>query len=62
MTKGVFMKGEKMAHHKILFDRRSYVQIAKDLRYPDSVISKLKEAETERECEKILTNARKGVY
>lgn len=51
-----------MAHHKILFDRRSYVQIAKDLRYPDSVISKLKEAETERECERILTNARKGVY
>lgn len=62
MTEGIFMKGEKMAHHKISFDRRWYVKAAKDLCYPDSVVSKLKEAKTERECEKIMTNARKGVY
>lgn len=62
MTEGIFMKGDKMAHHKTSFDRRWYIKAAKDLRYPDSVISKIKEADTERVCEKIMTNARKGVY
>lgn len=62
MTEGIFMKGEKMAHHKSRFDKRFYIKAAEDLHYPDSVICKIKEAKTERECERILTNARKGVY
>ena len=60
MTKGIFMKGEIMRKWK--FDKRSYIQAAEDLHYPESVIRKLKEAKTERECDKIMTNARKGVY
>lgn len=47
---------------KYKFDRRSYIHAAQDLCYPDSVVRKLKEAKTERECDKIMTNARKGVY
>lgn len=63
MTKGIFMKGEKkMANHTLTFDKRFYIHAAEDLGYPRSVISKLKDAKTERECDKIMTNARKGVY
>lgn len=51
-----------MAHHKSAFDKRFYIHAAKDLCYPDPVIQKLKKATTERECDKIMTNARKGVY
>ena len=54
------MKGEIMGRHK--FDRRSYINAAKDLHYPESVIRKLKEATSERECDKIMTNARKDAY
>ena len=61
MTKGIFMKGETMSGVR-KFDKRWYIRAANDLCYPTSVIRKLKEAKTERECEKILTNARKGVY
>lgn len=42
-------------------ERNRYVRIARELLYSQHVINKLKEAETEHECEKILHDARKGV-
>lgn len=52
MTKGIFMKGENMAHHKSTFDKRFYIKAAEDLHYPDSVICKIRASKTERESAK----------
>ena len=39
-------------------ERREYIKIAKELRYPDEVIAKLQKAETTYECDKIMQYAR----
>lgn len=40
--------------------RKEYAQIAKELGYPKEIVRRIKEeAKTEREAERILTNARK---
>ena len=49
-----------MTHRKPV--KRDYIKAAKELFYPASVIRKLEEAKTEYECDKIMSNARKGVF
>lgn len=42
--------------------KRHAINAAKELYYPKSVISRLKSAETEKEIQQIMMNARKGNY
>lgn len=42
--------------------RKHYMRIAKELEYPERVISDIKKAKNKFECEQILRNARKGDY
>lgn len=42
--------------------KKHFIVAAKELKYQESVIEKLKEAETEDKCLIIMANARKGIY
>lgn len=39
-------------------ERKRYIKAAKELIYPEEVIKKLEEAETEEQCDRIMRDAR----
>jgi hypothetical protein len=47
--------------YRLKFDKRQYIQIAKDLRYSEKVLKRLESADDEDSCERIMHDARKGV-
>lgn len=42
--------------------KKQYIKSARELCYPDSVIQKIKEVQTENEASRILTDARHEIY
>lgn len=55
------MKGANRNQYYTKFDRREYIQIAKELCYSKEVIKKLEQAEDDNTCSRIMQDARKGV-